>query len=90
MSDDVPAERQRLLDLIQFRAFSLCMAGPDARRLERFEDGLRPACSRYLPAWVRDMLRQRADEWAEERRAIDRSLAQFRARFEHEAQRDRR
>ena len=56
MSGDLDAERWRLVELLQVRAFRLFMAGPDARRLEWIEGGLRHAAWRYIPEHVRQRI----------------------------------
>ena len=56
MSGNLDAERWRLVELLQVRAFRLFMAGPDARRLEWIEGGLRHAAWRYIPEHVRQRM----------------------------------
>ena len=81
MSGDLDAERWRLVELLQVRAFRLFMAGPDARRLENIDGGLRPAAWRYIPEHVRQRMAEmrRMCEEFRERRAMP---PRYRARYE--------
>ena len=67
MSVELHAERWRLVELLQVRALKIFLSRPEARRLERFDDGLRPAWWRYVPEHASEKIRA-AMKAAEERR----------------------
>ena len=70
MSGGLDAERWRLVELLQVRALKMFLSGPDGRRLEWIDGGLRPAWWRYVPKHVNERIRKFSEEqWGEERRA---------------------
>ncbi len=70
MSDEVPDERWRLVELLQVRALKMFLAGPDGHRLETVDGRIQPMSWRYIPEHVKERIRKFSEEqWGEERRA---------------------